>query len=84
MFKVYDIACKANLDIVVRLRGLHMFMSFLGSIGYLMRGTGLEEVLEILFGQNTVEHILNGKAYCGAVRGHLLIFEALTMLLPLL
>ena len=47
-----------------------MLMSFLGSIGYLMRGTGLEEVLGILFRPNTIEHILNGKAYCRAVHGH--------------
>ena len=43
--KAVDIVMKARLDIVVRLGGFHTLMSFLGSIGHLMKGSGLEEVL---------------------------------------
>lgn len=32
--------------IVLRLVGFHTIVSFLGSIGHLMTGTGLQEVLE--------------------------------------
>lgn len=79
--KAVDIAQKGNLDIVIRLGGFHMLMSFLGSIGHLMKGSGLEDVMGLLFGPNTVEHILNGKAYARAVRGHFLVYKALSDLL---
>lgn len=46
-----------------------------------MKGSGLEEVLCLIFGANTVDHILTGKAYARAIRGHFLIYKALTNLL---
>ena len=48
-------------------------MSFLGSIGHLMKGIGLEEVLELIYADNTVSQILNGKAVSRAVRAHSLV-----------
>ncbi len=56
-------------------------MSFLGSIGYLMAGSGLQEALELVFAPNAVIHMLSGKAYDRAVRGHLLVDAALNALL---
>jgi hypothetical protein len=79
--KAVDISLKAHLDIVVRLGGFHTLMSFLGSMGHLMKGSGLEEVLGLIFGPNTVEHILSGKAYARSVRGHFLVHAALTDIL---
>ena len=46
-----------------------------------MKGSGLEEVMGLLFGPNTVEHVLSGKAYDRAIRGHFLIHAALNDLL---
>lgn len=48
--------------IVLILGGFHMQMSFLGSIGYLMTGTGLQECLETIYATNSVSHMLSGKA----------------------
>jgi hypothetical protein len=79
--KAVDIAMKGSLDIVIRLGGFHTLMSFLGSIGHLMRGTGLEEVMGLIFGPNTVEHIFSGKAYARAVRGHFIVQSVLIDLL---
>ena len=73
--KANDIVAKANLDIVVRLGGFHTLMSFLGSIGHLMKGSGFEEILGVLYGKNTVEHIMSGKAYARALRGHVLLMS---------
>ena len=56
-------------------------MSFLGSIGHLMVGTGLQELLEVIFAGNTVAHILSGKAVACAIRGHLLLDSVLHTLL---
>ena len=72
---------KAKLDIVIRLGGFHTLMSFLGSIGHIMKGSGFEEVLGLLFGSNPLEHVLSGKAYDWAIRGHFVVHAALTELL---
>ena len=56
-------------------------MSFLGCIGYLMNGSGLKEVLEKVYAENAVMHMLSGKAVSRAVRGHLLLLSALYSLL---
>jgi len=71
------------MDIVIRLGGFHTIMNFLGAIGHLMKGDGLEDVLVVLFGSSTIEHVLSGKPYARAVRGHLLIHTLLTDMLLL-
>ena len=40
-------------QIVLCLGGFHMQMSFLGSIGHLMAGSGLQELLEVVYARNT-------------------------------
>ena len=40
-------------QIVLRLGGFHMQTSFLGSIGHLMAGSGLQELLEVVYAGNT-------------------------------
>lgn len=79
--KAVDIAMKANLNIVIRLGGFHTLMSFLGSIGHMMRGSGIEEIMGLLFGSTTTEYVLSGKAYARAVRGHFIVHGALSDLL---
>jgi hypothetical protein len=79
--KAVDIAGAAKLEVVVRLGGFHLLMSYLGSICKIMTGSGLEDVLMEIYGSNTIEHILSGKAYARALRGHLLVCEALTQIL---
>lgn len=66
---------------IIRLGGFHILMSFLGCIGHLMGGSGLRELLELVYATNTVTHMLSGKAVARAVRGHLLIDAALHSLL---
>lgn len=68
-------------SIIVRLGGFHTLMSFLGSIGHLMQGSGLKELLELVYAPNTVPKMLEGKAIARAVRGHLLVDGALNTLL---
>jgi hypothetical protein len=50
-------------DIVLILGAFHTQMSFLGTIGHLMSGTGLEEALEQLYAGNTVGHIMSGRLF---------------------
>ena len=56
-------------------------MSFIGSIGYMMGGSGLEEVLTQAYTKNSVSHMLSGKAYARAVRGYILVDSALNNML---
>ncbi|CAC5372507.1 unnamed protein product [Mytilus coruscus] len=56
-------------------------MSFLGSIGRLMAGSGLHEVLETVYASNAVNHMLSGKAVSRAVRGFMMVENALHILL---
>lgn len=58
-----------------------MDMSFLGCIGHLMAGSGLEELLGRVYAENAVKHMLTGKAVARAVRGHLLVDGALNTML---
>ena len=74
----------ANSDlrkIIVRLGAFHAEMSFLGSIGHLMAGSGLRVLLELIYASNAVDHIMTGKAISRAVRAHLIVDAALNALL---
>ena len=58
-------------------------MNFLGTIGHLMasHGSGLRELLELIYASNAVDHILTGKAIARAVCAHLIVDAALNVLL---
>ena len=57
-------------EIVIILGSFHTLMSFLGSIGSLMNGTGLNSLLEQVYAENAVPHIMSGKAVARARRAH--------------
>ena len=55
-------------------------MSFLGCIGRLMQNSGLKELLSTVYADNSVGHMLDGKAISRAIRGHFLVDDALNTL----
>ena len=61
-------------SIVLRVGGFHTAVSFLGCMGRLAAGSGLQQLLEVVFAQNSVTHMLTGKAIARAVRGHFLFY----------
>lgn len=67
--------------IVLMLGGFHLKMSYLGCIGYLMTGSGLQETLEQIYAPNSVVKMLNGKAIARSIRGHLLVYAALNAII---
>ena len=69
--KAVKIALSMNMYIIVRLGGFHQLMSFLGSIGCVMEGSGLENALGTVYVPLTVVHMLTGMAYSRATRGHI-------------
>ena len=62
---------------VLILGPFHTLMSFLGTMGHIMKDSGLRTLLELVYGPNTVSHMLIGKAYERAMRGHFLVDAAL-------
>jgi hypothetical protein len=73
VLKAVEISKAAGLDIVCRLGGIHLLMSILGAIGAVMAGSGLRELLGLIYGANTVDPMLTGNAFARAVMGHLLV-----------
>ena len=65
-------------NVVLLLGSFHTLMNLLGAIGTLMDGTGLKDILEIVYGENAVIHMKSGKAVQRAFRGHLLVDQGLT------
>ena len=64
-------------QIVLMLGSFHTFMNLLGAVGKLMEGTGLKDILEAVYGENAVVHMMTGKSVQRAFRGHLLIAKCL-------
>lgn len=42
-----------------------------------MKGSGLQELFELVYAENTVNHMLSGKAIARAIRAHFLVAAAL-------
>ncbi|KAJ8867215.1 hypothetical protein PR048_031010 [Dryococelus australis] len=85
-FACSDIVLSADKDspvasVVVRLGGFHLLVSFLGSIGYVMNGGGIEELWETVYARNSIPHMLTGHAFSRAVRTHILTAAALIKLI---
>ena len=84
-WKALLVTVSPNCDlgaIVIQLGGFHTIMSFLGCIGYLMSGTGICKVLEVVYAENTIPHLLSGKAVSRALWGHQLLDLVLNTILP--
>lgn len=85
-WKAFTIISNDNEDsdlksMVLRLGGFHLEMSYLGAIGNIMNGSGLQEVLERVYAPNAVVRMLFGKAVARAVRGHMLVDTTLHAML---
>lgn len=68
-------------SLVLRLGGFHTEMSFVGSIGHLLSSSGLKEVFELVYAENSVKHMLCGTAISRAIRAHLLVDAAVNAIL---
>ena len=54
----------------MRIGGFHVYVNFMGVIGYLMKGSGIEEILTEsgVCKRGTAEKVLNGKDYYKMLR----------------
>lgn len=80
--QLYMIACKIKWNdlekwknVVVHPGMMHTLMSFLGCIGFLMKGSGMETILATTFG--SLKSIINGKAWPQTLRAYRMLTAAL-------
>ena len=69
------------MKVFLSLGGFNQLTSFLGSIGALMEGSGMRTALEALYAPVAVGHMMTGKAYSRAIRGHFLSISSLLSIL---
>ena len=65
-------------DVVLLLGSFHTLMNLLGAIGTVMDGSGLTDILQTIYSENAVVHMMSGKAVQRSIRGHLLVSQCLT------
>lgn len=46
-------------------------MSFLGSVGHFVEGSGIKAALSNVYAPQAVNHMLSGEAFARALRGHI-------------
>ena len=79
--KAFEISKAKSMNIVIRLGGFHLLISFLGGIGTIIGGSGLAETMETIYAQNSVVYMLDGKAYKRVLRCHFLIEPSVQQLI---
>lgn len=65
---------KAIHNVVLRLGGMHMQMSFLGCICFVLKQSILNEVLENIYVSDTIKQMMMGKFVLRAVPGHMIVY----------
>ena len=58
-----------------------MIMSFLGAIGFLMKDSGVSQLLETVYAPASVPHMLYGHAYARAIQAHCATLSALSTII---
>ena len=82
--KAVEISISMKLPVVVKLGGFHLLKSYLGSIGFIMDGSGIEDLVKEIYpdiGDSTVSHNLSGAAYYKALNCHFLLDAAMILYL---
>ena len=82
--KACELVATSGIDgdlssVVVRLGGFHLLMSFMGAVGYIMSGSGLDDIWGTVYAKASVVHMLTGHAYARALRAHFMTQLALAV-----
>ena len=68
-------------EIIATLGTFHTVMNLLGAIGTIMGNIGLRNILETIYNDNSIVHILGGKAVSCAIRAHFIVDQCLSILI---
>ena len=69
------IVLEMKLPVIVRLGGFHLLKSYLGCIGYIMKDSGFEDILQLIYPGN-VDCIADGGSFYKSLRALFLIDAA--------
>ena len=64
-------------SVIIRLGGLHMTFSFMGSDGYIMSDSGMEQLWGTTYASGSIAQMLTGQAYSRALRANILTAQAI-------
>ena len=76
-----EIPKSKSMNVVFRLGGFHLLMSFLGSIGKVMECSRISELFQVVYSSATAVHMMSGKAYARALPAHFLTQSALELII---
>ena len=76
-----EITKSKSINVVCRSGGLHLLMSFLGSIGKVMGCSRISKLFEVVYSSEKAVHMLSGKAYARALRARFLVQSALELII---
>ena len=62
-------------NMVMKLGPFYQLMNFLECIDATMNNSGLKDIIGTIYGSNTIEHMISGKAISRAIQGHM-IFDS--------
>ena len=68
-------------SVIVRLGGLHMTFSYMGSDGYIMSGSGQEQMWSTAYAEGSIPQMVSGHSYSRALRAHILSVQAISSVL---
>ena len=68
-------------SMLVRLGGLHLTFSYMGSDGYIMSESGQEQMWSTAYAGGSITKMVSGHAYSRALRAHTLSIQAIVFLL---
>ncbi|KAK4886719.1 hypothetical protein RN001_002990 [Aquatica leii] len=81
MFKITAVYFDLVVIIVTIFCGFHLLMSYMGSIEYIMGGSGLENMWSLVYAKASISHMMTGHAYSRSVRAHFLTQLAIRVML---
>lgn len=68
-----------ELQMIVRLGGFYLLMSYMGCIGKIVKSSGIKDFLSLIYAEGSVDPIFNGYSYARAVRAHINLQQALSL-----
>ena len=77
---LYPILKAMKLD-SLWIAGFHLLMPFMGAVGKIMAGSGIEELWSTVRAPSSVPHMSTGHAFSRALRAHFLTQEALATII---
>ena len=78
---IVDASAELCYSVIVRLGGLHMTFSYMGSDGYIMSGSGQEQMWSTAYAEGSIPQMVSGHSYSRALCVHILSVQAIASVL---